>query len=231
MATGNYKPGDRPNVADQSITDAEYERRADLARRTDAVDPEGAAIEKRKREEAQNEEDRKKQEGIRSLQKLLASGDTLASLNMIFPDRETIGELKAVVERELKVVERKFRDARALSTNNAYENNYDEGARQRKQEFESEVESLRTEMMADVDQGKYKELLARRVELERAYKKALEDDDKHSQTEYDKLRRLNKGLEYYVEDGDTIEAARNNLRSTIDSQDARAAEKRAERAA
>ena len=225
-----YKPGDRPNVADQTISDAEYQRRADLARRTDAVDPEGAAIANRKREEEQVSQDRKKWEGIRSLQKLLGSGDVLASLNMIFPDRETIGELKAVVKRDLEIAEREQRDARAIYSSNAYDYNYTGEALQRKADFESNMSGL-DEKMRDADREQYGALLAEKTKLLKGYQDAVKRTDDYWADRYQTLNRLDKLSRYYVEDGDTITSALENLKTTIDFQDTRAAEKRAERAA
>ena len=226
MAGDKWKPGNRPNIADQSISDAEYERRRKLGLETDRVDPEGAAIERRKREEAQIEEDRKKWEGIRDLKELLESRNLLASLNVMDPVDNTIGELKALTKSRLKFVEQQFQNARAISTGNAHDDNYDAGAIERKRNYQDTMESLDQKIAEDISPEEYRALLSEKVKLEKEYRKALQVDDERWSSELDDLRQLSSLLEYYVEDGDTIEAARNNLKSTIDSQDARVAEKR-----
>lgn len=106
MGEQKYKPGDKPNPFDTSITDEEYARREDLARRTDKVDretdPEGfvkmqkLAGEKREAEERADVRDAKR--GRKEIVTLLGK----YKRDYVLDDpNATVGELKNGVNNHL----------------------------------------------------------------------------------------------------------------------------------
>ncbi len=212
-----YQMGDHPDVRDKTITDAEYERRADLARRSDEVDkradPEGferrAALARKQKEARDGAADRERKQGMIKIQELLVSlmqneGLQGNYLERISDPNTTVGQLKAILSRLLEGTQQGYNEA---------QDRYQHGVEDSEE--------------PPADNEEYAEYLKSKVDRAKKVQEVAGSQMSNFEKQRKRFEPLSRLLtSYALDDGDTLTDYRQRLDTHIEEMNFRDAEKK-----